>query len=574
MGRNGGRSSLTREAGGFRLSSLRLVAADESAGVIFGVTACLVLLSVALAVNVAYGVIILYAFPIAMSAWLFGRWIGIGVAGFAVLGMVSVAVVGRRAEEALPVAIPALVLVTVVSIAASEWARRSESLVDLLNQRERRHRQMLDTMTKVGQELVTSKRWEAIAEHTMASLARDLELDIAWMFRRGGPVSDGQLALLAFNGQAPAKDVGRVSEGTLGSVVRTGQPICAGSTEELRLAHPDIRPSKLEEGIESRLVLPVFVKGATSGVVLLATNGPRAWTDEEVGIASAIVNQLGLAMENASAYRSTIEALVRMEEISQMKSDFLKTVSHELRTPLTVLMGYVDMMEDGSLGEVPEGWTMPMSQLRVKVGELNRLVQMMLEASRAEGPTLKANLEDMDVSAAIRHAVTAQAPEAEAAGHRLTLHLPSQPLTARCDRDKLLVVLRNLIENAVKYSPGADEVEIGLSSDEAAMRVWVADRGLGIPDAEREHIFDQFHRVESAATASIGGSGLGLFIVKQLVEVQGGRISVASRDGGGTVFSFTIPTRPTVLPGTGLVAPADGSGAAAGRRRHDVSVIG
>ncbi|MDQ6747461.1 MAG: HAMP domain-containing histidine kinase, partial [Candidatus Dormibacteraeota bacterium] len=478
----------------------------------------------------------------------------------------------QRPEDALPVAIPALVLVTVISIAASEWARRSESLVDLLNQRERRHRQMLDTMTKVGQELVTSKRWEAIAEHSMASLARDLELDMAWMFRRGGPVSEGQLALLAFNGQAPARETSRVSEGTLGYVVRTGKPIRAESIEALRQDHPDVRPSKLEEGIQSRLVLPVFVKGSTSGVVLLATNGPRAWTDEEIGIASAIVNQLGLAMENASAYRSTIEALVRMEEISQMKSDFMKTVSHELRTPLTVLMGYVDMMEDGSLGEVPDGWSMPMAQLRIKVGELNRLVQMMLEASRAEGPTLKVNLDDIDVSATVRRAVEGQSPETERGGHQLTLHLPTEPLTGRCDRDKLLVVLRNLIENAVKYSPGADEVEIGVASDEGAIRVWVADRGMGIPEAEREHIFEQFHRIDSPNTAAIGGSGLGLFIVKQLVEVQGGRITVSARDGGGTVFSFTIPSHPVMLPGTNQVATVpDGP---PGRRRHDVSLIG
>jgi signal transduction histidine kinase len=570
MERAGGRSQLTRGAGGFQLGSLRLTAGDESASVIFGVLACLILLSAALVVNVTFGVIILYAFPILMSSWFFGRWIGIGVAGFAVLGMVSVAVIGHRTEEALPVSIPALVLVTVVAIAASEWFHRSERLVILLNQREKRHRQMLDTMTKVGQELVTSKRWEAIAEHSMASLARDLELDMAWMFRRGGPVSEGQLALLAFNGQAPSRESTRVSEGSLGYVVRTGEPVRAESLTALRAAYPEVRPSRLEDGIQSRLVLPVFVKGTTSGAVLLATNGPRAWTEEEVGIASAIVNQLGLAMENASAYRSTIEALVRMEEISQMKSDFLKTVSHELRTPLTVLMGYVDMMEDGSLGVVPEGWTMPMTQLRVKIGELNRLVQMMLEASRAEGPTLRVNLEDLDVSATVRHAVNAQAPEAERVGHRLTLHLPSQNLTARCDRDKLLVVLRNLVENAIKYSPDADEVEIGVSSDDAAIRVWVADRGMGVPEAEREHIFEQFHRVDSPDTASIGGSGLGLFIVKQLVEVQGGQISIADRDGGGSVFSFTLPRQPVVLPGTTQVAAIAG---AAGRRRHDVSLI-
>lgn len=524
MDRAGGPAQLTRDAGGFHLPSLRLVAGDESAAVLFGVVACLILLSVALLVNVAYGLIILYAFPIAMSAWLLGRWIG-----------------------------------------------RSERLVVLLNQRERRHRQMLETMTKVGQELVTSKRWEAIAEHSMASLARDLELDMAWMFRRGGPASAGQMSLLACNGQAPVRATTRVADGSMGLVVRTGEVLCAESVDTLRLDHPEIRPSKLEDGIQGRLVLPVFVKGSSSGAVLLGTKRPRIWTDAEIGIASAIVNQLGLAMENASAYRSTIEALVRMEEISQMKSDFLKTASHELRTPITVLMGYVDMMGDGSLGEVPEGWALPMTQLRIKVGELNRLVQMMLEASRAEGPTLQVSFACIDIKATLTDAVEAQQPEAERMGHRLTLNLPDNQLTARCDRDKLLVVLRNLVENAVKYSPGADVVEIGVASDGDAVNVWVADRGMGVPEAEKANIFDQFHRINRPDTAAIGGSGLGLFIVRQLVEVQGGQITVTDRDGGGSVFSFTLPRDPTVLPGTGLVAKMDG---APGRRRNEASLVG
>ena len=568
--RRPGQGAVVRGAGGFRLAALRLVAPDESAAVIFGATACLVLLSVALLVNVAYGVIILYAFPIAMASWLFGRWIGIGVALFAVLGTVSVALVGHKQVEALPVSVPALVLVTVVSIAASEWVRRSERLVVLLNQRERRHRQMLETMTKVGQELVTSKRWEAIAEHSMASLARDLELDIAWMFRRAPAEGDDTLTLLASNGMPPAREVSLLNDGSMGHVVRTGDTLRVESAAALAHLHPDLRVSQLEAGIEARLVLPVFVKGAASGVVLLGCRRPRTWTNEEIGIASAIVNQLGLAMENASAYRSTIEALVRMEEISQMKSDFLKTVSHELRTP-TVLTGYVEMMKDGSLGRVPDGWLKPMTQLEAKVDELNRLVHMMLEASRAEGPTLKVNLQDVDVRATVAHAVEAMQPDAERASHVLRVHLPEDELRAQADRDKLLVVLRNLVENAVKYSPEAPEVDIGVSAEASAVHIWVADRGMGVPEAEKKNIFEQFHRIDRPETAAIGGSGLGLFIVRQLVEVQGGQISVADRDGGGSVFSFNLPREPTMLPGTGQLVPL---GNPQSRREHDVSLVG
>jgi signal transduction histidine kinase len=557
-------ATLIRQRAGFRLPAVRSVVTQEAAAVVFGMTACLILLSVALLANIVFGLIILYAFPIAMAAWLFGRWIGIGVAGFAVLGAVTSALVGRRAAEALPVSIPALVLVTVVAVAAADWFRRSENLVELLNQRERRHRQMLETMTKVGQELVTSKRWEAIAEHSLASLTRDLELDMAWMYRRDG--AKGALTLLAFDGEAPNLHLARVGEGSIGHVARTGTQLRAESAATVGVLIPGLKPSSLEAGIQARLVLPVFVNGATSGVVLLGTRTPRTWTDEEAGIASAIVNQLGLAMENASAYRATIEALVRMEEISQMKSDFIKTASHELRTPLTVLAGYLDMMEDGSLGEVPDGWVIPMAHLRTKVKELNGLVQMMLEASRAEGPTVKLNLDDVDLRQTVRHAVEAQQKDVERGGHVLRAHLPAEALGIVCDRDKLLVVLRNLIENAVKYSPGAAQVDVGVAFDDSAIRIWVADRGLGVPDSEKQRIFEQFHRVDSPQTASIGGSGLGLFIVRQLVEVQGGQITVSDREGGGSVFSLELPRDArAMLGGTETAAPGTDGHAERGR---------
>ena len=324
--------------------------------------------------------------------------------------------------------------------------------------------------------------------------------------------------------------------------------IQAQSRAELLEQEPALKPTLLEEEMEAVLALPVIVKGATAGVVILGARGARLWRTEDVGIAGALVNQLGLAMENASAYRSTIEALVRLEEISQLKSDLLKTVSHELRTPMTVLAGYMDMMRDGSLGKVPYDWQAPLEQVAIKVGELNRLVQMMLDASRAEGPALPVNLEEVDIGGAVSMAVAAQEGEAERAHQRLQLEVPRQPVIGRADRDKLLVVLRNLIENAIKYSPADTAVDIGLAADADVVRVWVADRGSGIRDADKARIFEQFHRVERPETRHIGGTGLGLFIVKQLIEMQGGKVAVEDRPGGGSIFTFSLPGMVEPLP--------------------------
>ena len=182
---------------------------------------------------------------------------------------------------------------------------------------------------------------------------------------------------------------------------------------------------------------------------------------------------------------------------------------------------------------------------------------MMLDASRAEGPTLQVNLEEVDIGAAVAIAVEAQEDDAQRLHRSLRLEVPRQPVRGHADRDKILVVLRNLIENAVKYSPQDSIIDIGLSADADVVRVWVADRGTGIPDDDKTRVFEQFQRIERPETRNIGGTGLGLFIVKQLVEVQGGQVVVEDRPGGGSIFTFAIPRRAVVLPGTHQVTALD-----------------
>ncbi|MDP9325409.1 MAG: hypothetical protein M3O87_02605, partial [Candidatus Dormibacteraeota bacterium] len=146
----------------------------------FGLISCLLLLSVAALIDLQFSVAIFYALPIAVAAWLFGRWIGAGVTVFCIIATASIAVFAHHNLGALPIFVTGLVLVGIVSIGGSEWARRSDELVDELNRSDRRHRQLLDTLTRVGQELVTAKRIEVIAELVMDSMVAGLELDAAW----------------------------------------------------------------------------------------------------------------------------------------------------------------------------------------------------------------------------------------------------------------------------------------------------------------------------------------------------------------------------------------------------------
>ena len=540
---------LRAAVGDVRIRAYPLISGEDGPDVVFGMVACLVLLSLALVVDMGFGVILLYAFPIALGAWLFGRWVGILMTAFAVLSSVLVGISQHDPLAKTAVAVPALAVIAVICIAATEWARNSERLLRAVDQRDLRQRQMLEALTRVGQELVTSKRWDVIADEMAQTLEKALEVDVAWMFRT---ITNSDAAALTILGHGVTPPPSEVTDfvGTVGWVVTSGAPLQADSAADLAARYPEITSGPLEAGLEAQLVLPVIVKGSVSGVVLLGCRTAHPWSAVELGIASSVTSQLGLAMENASAHRATIEALVRLEEVIQMKSDFLKTVSHELRTPITVLAGYIDMMGDGSLGDVPARWAAPLNTVSTKAAELNRLVVMMLDASRAEGPAMTLNLENCDLHDLLDSAVQAQEREARQAGRELRLEPARNSLGVRVDRDKTLVVVRNLIENAIKYSPEGSKIDIGAQSGDDYVTVWVADRGPGVADDEKIRVFEQFYRVERPESRGIGGTGLGLYIVKHLLEMQGGRIEIRDRPGGGSVFAFTLPrqhVQPQVL---------------------------
>ena len=467
-----------------RITAPRL---DEGAAVVFGVITCLVLLSIALAVNFYFGIVIVYTIPIALSAWLLGRRPALAVAAFSVFAVIASALHSPHGSQVLPVSLPALVLVSGVIIGGCEWARANETPLRQMAARERRHRQMLETLTKVGEELVAAKRIDAIAAHVLESLCRDLELDIAWMFHPH-PRDNSRLQLLASSGAPPTEETISREAGIIGWAFARGERVEAASAQVSALINPTVERSPVEVGLEARLALPVFVRGQVSGVVLLGHSHPRTWETEEIRTAATVVNQLGLAMESANAHRAAIDAMVRLEEVNQMKSDFMKTVSHELRTPMTVVAGYIELMRDGSLGDVPASWGEPLALVRAKVGELNRLVQLMLEAARAEGLSVAVNLEEIDLVQFVSLAVEAEAGEVARQGRELRFDAPDQALPVRIDRNKVLVVLRNLIENAVKYSPEGGPIEVGVAMTDDTARVWVADRGIGARHREGQHL--------------------------------------------------------------------------------------
>jgi signal transduction histidine kinase len=220
-----------------------------------------------------------------------------------------------------------------------------------------------------------------------------------------------------------------------------------------------------------------------------------------------------------------------------MKSDFINRASHELRTPLTSAILMTELLQQGGTKEeVNEYW-------RVLVGELNRqkeLINQLLLAGRLESGKMKLEALPMDLVPVLNESVLAVKAIANRRNISIRLQVQQEPLRVFGDTGGLSQVFINLINNAVKFSPNAKSVDIVAVMNENEVLVSITDHGLGIPPDSISHLFERFYRARNVTVAEIPGSGIGLYIVKSIVDELGGLISVASEINQGTVFTVKL----------------------------------
>jgi signal transduction histidine kinase len=231
-------------------------------------------------------------------------------------------------------------------------------------------------------------------------------------------------------------------------------------------------------------------------------------------------------------------SLSRLRELDRLKDEFMAVVSHELRTPLASVYGAAMTLQRRRLDD--DGRDAMLRIIYRESARLAQLVDQVLWASRLESGSSETTIESLDAGKLARGVVTAA--KAHLPGE-LSLELfcdgPLRPVSA--DAEKLEHVLVNLVDNAVKYSPDGGRIEVRLEPAGGHLRVTVEDEGLGIPVSEQEGIFDKFKRLDPNLTRGVGGTGLGLYICRELVQQMGGRIWVVSEPAKGSAFSFELP---------------------------------
>ena len=331
------------------------------------------------------------------------------------------------------------------------------------------------------------------------------------------------------------------SQGTLVA----GAGINRGEVDEIMSVRKTQRDGGLEQTRPGRGAAIVVSLPLTEGTgflgVTAGTFTPLFGSDE--------VNQLQGYASAVTAGLERAKVTERMAAIEKNKTQFLNLASHELRGPMTVVRGYVSMLEGGLLGDLNERGLKAVPVISAKVMEMNALIEQMIEAARLEDGALMLRPAEIDLRDVVSEAVEAARPLVDDR-HEISLRIPERPVQVRVDAERVRTIVSNLISNAIKYSPSGGTIDCELTARAGIARVAVKDSGVGIAKEDLPILFTRFGRVSTPHTNHLPGTGLGLYLGRQLARLHGGEITVESAPGRGSTFTLHLPLQAAQAPGS------------------------
>jgi len=321
-------------------------------------------------------------------------------------------------------------------------------------------------------------------------------------------------------------------------VLRTGQSEFHPEIleTELRATARDNEHASIihELGIKSYMCVPLTAHGHTLGAIsFVLANSDRRYNQKDLALAEDLARRAALAVDNARLYREAQEA-------NRMKDEFLATVSHELRTPLTSMLGWARMLRSGDLDEVTSARAVETIERNAR--SQARLIEDLLDVSRILMGKFRLNIRPVELLSIIDAAIDAVRPAADAKAIRLQSSLDPEAGPVSGDPTRLQQVVWNLLSNAVKFTPSGGRVEIRLERVDGDARITVTDTGAGINPEFLPYVFDRFRQADSTTTRAHSGLGLGLAIVRHLVELHGGTVQAYSKgESQGATFTVSLP---------------------------------
>jgi len=320
----------------------------------------------------------------------------------------------------------------------------------------------------------------------------------------------------------------------LQEILRTGRPAYRRDMQQAEYPEEE-RFGEL--GLRSRFVTPLFIGARTIGMLSLVRREPNAFTEEEMELVGLLGRLVASAVQNIRAYEAERKTVEELRRLSALRADFVSLVSHELRTPMAAVIGSAQTLQ---LRWRELTADQRESFLELIAGETSRLATLIsdvLDTSRIDAGTFTFRFSDVDLGQLIRDSVATAEVSSDEVAVRADVREPLP--VVRGDPERLRQVLMNLLDNAIKYSPAGDEVQVRAYAEDGRVRIDVRDRGPGIAREDQRLIFEKFGRVTAGNTRP--GTGLGLFIARSIAEAHGGTLEVASALERGAVFTLDLP---------------------------------
>jgi len=294
-------------------------------------------------------------------------------------------------------------------------------------------------------------------------------------------------------------------------------------------------------GAKASVFLPMRAGQRLVGFVALHWRRPRWWRPEQLRRLQLIAAQAAIALDTRQALERERGRAEALAELERARREFMQIASHELRTPLTVIRGYASLLEEGSLGVMPPLAKQALHTLLDKSSEMRAYVERMLLLARLEDGAAPPQMAAVDLRRVVSDAVDRVRPQVELKHGTLEMDLAPAPLTVLGDPERLATAVDNLLQNAVKFSEGPPRIEVSGNRQNGKVHLVVKDHGIGIPAAARTRLFEKFYRVDTPQLQNVVGTGIGLYLVRQVVEGHGGRVEVDSQPGEGSAFEIDLP---------------------------------
>jgi signal transduction histidine kinase len=396
----------------------------------------------------------------------------------------------------------------------------------------------LGRMLEISRDLASTVHLEPLLHKIVGAAAELTESEVASLLLLDERSGELRFRVATGDERGRLRDIPVPVDGSIaGCVLLSGEPAIVSDVQTDE-RHYDLVGQHV--GFETRSLLAVRLSLQERHIGVLEAINKREgerFDEEDVETLATLASQAAVAIENVRLVGALREAYDELGKLDQLKSDFISVASHELRTPLSLILLYAGMLQE----RVDESAEPQVNAVLRAAMRLKQIIETMLNLRYLETGEMELLPARIDLRKLLQEACRDYSDLAHAKALVMETSLPDHDVQIVADKQKLRVVLDNLISNAVKFTPQGGRVRLSLRTSEQEVEIEVADTGIGIPTEELERVFDRFYQVEDHMTRRHGGMGLGLSVVKGLVELHGGRVWGESDPERGSRFIVVLP---------------------------------